>query len=474
MASIKKRGKNYLIIVSRGYDSQHKKIPPATITWRPDPTWRQDRIDKELVKAANDFENKVKNGHYLDGEKITFEEFAETWLRDHAEKQLKPKTIDWYKKMLDTRINKAIGHIKLAKLQPSHLIKFMNQLQDPGSNQNQKYKAKDGIRDVWKASGKKANKDFDRRTLTEVLTQRNVNFASAEKFAKLMEKKIKDLFDPVGDPQALSAVTVGHHLRCVSTIMSKAVEWQVVESNPCERVRAPKSDQKPIKFMEIDTAQDIIKAALELKDIQLQTIILLFLYAGIRRAELSGLQWPDIDLDKGTITIKRTVQQLPHRGYVEGEPKTASGVRMISISSDLIVQMRAFRTWYLQERLKAGDQWQGKEREQAKGSGQDFQPVEWMITTWNGYPLSPTTVYHRVKQFLIDNGQGEMTVHALRHSNISLLLSQGVDLITASRRAGHAKPSTTANIYAHALRRPDEDAADKLNDLLKPSKKTAN
>ena len=62
-----------------------------------------------------------------------------------------------------------------------------------------------------------------------------------------------------------------------------------------------------------------------------------------------------------------------------------------------------------------------------------------------------------------------MTVHGLRHTNISLMLAQGIDLITASRRAGYAKSSITADIYAYAMKKSDEAAADKLDALLNPS-----
>ena len=230
--------------------------------------------------------------------------------------------------------------------------------------------------------------------------------------------------------------------------------------------------------MEIDEAQAVIKAAMKLDNIQIKTAILVFLYTGIRKSELTGLQWPDMDLEKGIISINRIVQQIDGRGLVVGTPKTDSGARSISISSDLVSQLRHYKLWQNTQKVKTGDQWQKKECEMWVSGGtekdprnaEDFQPIEWVFTGSAGYPIHPSTTYHWIKKFLTDNGHPDnMTVHGLRHTNISLLLSQGVDLITVSRRAGHAKPSITADIYAHALKKPDENAAEKLNDLFSSS-----
>lgn len=465
MASIEKRGKSYRFKVSNGYRSDGTKIVER-MTWTPPEDMKPAKADKEAERLAEKFEQKVKNGQYLDGEKITFAEFVDMWIDDYAEKQLRPKSVHWYKQMLLGRIVPAIGHITLSKLQPSHLIKLRNALQEPDLNQNFKYKAKPGIRDIWKQADKKHKDKIERHTLTAILTGKNINKDTAKTFSDIANKNITDLFDQVGEAKPLSDNTVRHYLRCVSSVLSVAVEWQLIESNPCSRVRPPKVSQTAIKYLEIDEAQRIIDAAMKIDDIRIQTAVLVFLYTGIRKGELTGLQWSDIDMDNQTMSIERALQSIPKQGLVMTDTKTESGERMVSLSSGLIDQLRRYKTWQNQERLKIGDRWQWREHEQAQEEGKTWQPVDWVFTGLDGYPLHPATTYHKIKAFLRDNGHPEMTVHGLRHSNISLLLSQGVDLITAARRAGHAKPSTTANIYAHALKKPDEDAADKLDDLF--------
>lgn len=481
MASIKKRGKSYLIIVSCGYGANKEKLS-ASMTWTPPEGMKEKTADKEANKIGNDFEAKVKRGHFLQGEKVTFKEFCETWFKDHADKQLKPKTLESYHYMLNSRILPAIGHHTLADIKPPILIKLLNALQDD-LNENNRYQAKEGIREVWKASGlKRAGAGVSRDTLTQILQSRHVSLATAERFAAALKLPFDSLFGPAEIEKKLSARTVGYYLRCISTILSTAVVWQLIESNPCDRVKAPKVVQKKIKYLEVEETEALIRAAMGLTDWRTRAAFLTFLMTGIRKGELCGLRWSDFDLDKGQISINRTIQQIDGQGLVEGSPKSDSGERTFSISAGLVAQLRSYRDWQQFEIRRQGDRWQRKERElwvsQAPGSEKpdpsQFVPVDWVFASGTGYPLHPSTVYHWIKAFLIDQGHPDMTVHGLRHSNISHQLSQGIDLITVSRRAGHAKPSITADIYAHALKRPDEAAAEKLDELFGPSMKNIN
>lgn len=468
MASIRKRGKSYLLIVSCGYDADHKK-KTVTMTWKPPPGTSPVVVDQEAKRQAELFEQKVKDGHYYVGDNISFAEFVTTWLREHAEKQLRPKTVHWYRQMLLGRVVPEIGHIALSRLQPLHLIKLRNKLLEEDLNQHIRYRAKPGIRKIWKYSRPRHADGIERHTCTAVLTGQIISKKTASHFSALVGQKVDNVFEQVDDVRPLSGNTVRHYLRCVSAVLSVAVAWQLIESNPCRRVKLPKVTQKSIKFLEIDDAQKVVDAAMKLVDIRIRMAVLVFLYTGIRKGELTGLQWSDIDMNANTLSISRALQSIPGQGLVVSDPKTGSGKRMFSLSPDLIVQLRRYRTWQNQERLRIGIRWQRQAYEQAKAAGRAWQPVDWVFAGLDGYPLHPTTIYHKIKAFLKDNGHPDMTVHGLRHSNISLLLSQGVDLITAARRAGHAQPSTTANIYAHALRKPDIAAADIINDLFHTS-----
>lgn len=148
MASIKKRGDNsYRITVSCGYDIKGKKLSKnKTITLEPGLTDKQ--INKELQKQAALFEKEVENGTYLDGSKITFADFTERWIKDYAEKQLQPKTLHRYLDMLNSRILPALGHIKLEKLQPTHLLQFYDNLGESGIRRDVRYSIKPEFDDL--------------------------------------------------------------------------------------------------------------------------------------------------------------------------------------------------------------------------------------------------------------------------------------------------------------------------------------
>ncbi|MDF2651671.1 MAG: site-specific recombinase XerD [Paenibacillus sp.] len=130
MASIEKRSATtYRITVNCGYDSSWRKLRKyKTITLPPKLSERQKQ--KELQREAILFEQQVQRGTYLEGEKVTFSEFSDKWLVDYVEKQLAPATFKQYRTRLEQRILPALGHYKLAKLQPHHLIEFYSSLAD--------------------------------------------------------------------------------------------------------------------------------------------------------------------------------------------------------------------------------------------------------------------------------------------------------------------------------------------------------
>ena len=102
-------------------------------------------------------------------------------------------------------------------------------------------------------------------------------------------------------------------------------------------------------------------------------------------------------------------------------------------------------------RLNAGDQWIDTDR---------------LFTQWNGLPIYPDTITEWFPKFLERSGLPRVTLHSLRHSNATLMIAEGVDIRTVSNRLGHAQTSTTLNIYSHALKSRDQDAAEKLDAVL--------
>ena len=131
MATVEKRGDNYRITASAGYNADGKQIR-KTMTWKPAPNMTEKQIAKELERQKALFDDKVKNGQYLNGN-IKFKDFAELWFRDYGKEHLRERTYLRYVE-LSERTYAAIGHLRLDKIQPHHLLDFYKQLAEPGQN----------------------------------------------------------------------------------------------------------------------------------------------------------------------------------------------------------------------------------------------------------------------------------------------------------------------------------------------------
>ena len=295
MATIEKRGGSYRIKVSCGYGLDGKQLVKS-ITWKPQENLTAKQIEKELKRQAVLFEEKCKTGQFIDGN-IRFAEFAERWFTDYAEKQLKKKTIARYKSMMK-RINSAIGNIKLDKLQPHHLLEFYSSLEEDGIREDTKYKPCVDFKQKFKELGLTKTRlsqstSISIGVLNSCTLGKNVSRKSAEAICKALNCPIEDLFTKC-EGSKLSSKTINHHHRLISSILSTAVQWQILFSNPCERVKPPKIERKEAKYLDDKETAKLLEL-LEDAPFMYQVIIQLFLYTGFRRGELCGLEWNDVD-----------------------------------------------------------------------------------------------------------------------------------------------------------------------------------
>ena len=148
MATVTRRGKSYSIRVSCGYDMTGRQIIKS-MTWKPRPDMTDAQAEKEAQRQAVLFEEKCRTGQVLQGN-VRFADFAEIWLRDYAAKQVRPTTFDRYKSMLP-RINAAIGHIRLDRLQPHHLMQFYANLEEAGTREDSKQRFKGDLKEMLRA-----------------------------------------------------------------------------------------------------------------------------------------------------------------------------------------------------------------------------------------------------------------------------------------------------------------------------------
>ena len=148
MATTQKRGDGYRITVSCGYDLSGKQIRRTT-TWKPEPGMTARQIEKELARQAVLFEERCKTGQVLDGG-VKFADFAEQWFEDYGKTRLRPTSYRRYRSLLP-RVNAAIGHIRLDRLQPHHLIALYKNLQESGIRTDVKYRPAQDIQAIMHA-----------------------------------------------------------------------------------------------------------------------------------------------------------------------------------------------------------------------------------------------------------------------------------------------------------------------------------
>lgn len=395
MATARKKGRGYEIRVSCGIDINGKKLGKSKI-WIPDNGMTQKQIEKEHARQKVLFEEEVKNGICPDN-KIRFVDFSKRWMDEYAKVNLTIKTYTRYEIYLK-RINQGIGHLKLKDITPLQLNAFYRSLGADGVNQRKRY-------------------------------DENGNLINN---GKLAPKTILD-----------------HH-RVISKILATAVKWGLLEKNVAMRADPPKVPHREISYLNEQEVREML-TLLEQEPIQYQTMITLLVYTGIRRGELCGLEWKDIDFENQVMHVVRSAQYIGNKTVITKEPKTKSGIRHFSLSIHACILLKRYKRWQLEQKFNAGDQWTESDR---------------LFTSWNGKPIHPDTITDWFSKFIKRSELPYVTLHSLRHTNATLMIAEGTDVCTVSRRLGHANTATTLNIYAHALKSKDREAADTLDNVL--------
>lgn len=451
MATIRKRGNSYQIRVSCGYNAKGEQVV-KTKTYKPTPGMTEKQIEKEVTKQAALFEERCQNGLHIDGN-IKLSEFMELWFKDYAEKQLKTKTVRNYSE-LSKRINQALGHIRLTKLQPHHIIEFYDQLQTKNIRLDTKYKAVKDIKFLLKEKGYTQSEFCKTANIgQETLRTAMKGGCIAEKSANKIQAALEDdsVFTSVYRSETLSAKTIQNYHRFLSSMLSTAVKWQILLNNPCDRVKPPRVKRKEALYMDEHQAQDLL-SKLEKEPLQFKTLITLLLFSGMRRSEAMGMEWTDIDFENSIIHIQKSSLYTPEKGIFDDTTKNETSARVIKVPENCIKLLKQHKTEQQKMQLLSGDQW---------------QPSSKVFTQKNGKPMHPDTATAWFSKFLKRNNLPQIHLHSLRHTNASLLIASGTNIRTVAKRLGHATPATTANIYSHAIQTADELASEKLNDILK-------
>jgi integrase len=249
----------------------------------------------------------------------------------------------------------------------------------------------------------------------------------------------------------LAAKTVGHVHRLLRRALGHALAWGIIQQNPAAIARPP---HVPDTEVEIPSEEEITTTLKRLKDRnrQLYVLAVVTLASGVRRGELCALCWKDFDGHAGLLKIERALETTTAEGLRIKAPKTKHGRRTVSLSTFAIEALR--------------DHWkaQGAER-LALGRGR-AAPDNLIFAMPDGSPLRPNTLSKEwLRATTIAVGR-PISLHSLRHHHASNLIRAGVDILSISRRLGHASAAITLGVYGHLYPSADDKAARAIEEIL--------
>jgi integrase len=253
-----------------------------------------------------------------------------------------------------------------------------------------------------------------------------------------------------GRPLATRTVAAAH--RVLRLLLARAVTNELLPRNVAAVVKPPKVEDREIAILQADQIAAVLAP---LAGHTLEPIAILALGSGARRGEILALRWQDLDLDVATIRIERSLEQT-RAGLRFKAPKTKHGRRTVALPAFAIEAMRSHRRRVLELRIALG---LGKPDTEAL-----------VFCRLDGNPMPPNDLSRDWRRFVKARKLPLVAFHALRHTHVSALISCGVDLLTISRRIGHASPVITLRVYAHMFQNNDAAAAGAIENALRTGK----
>lgn len=456
MANIRKiEGKNgtsYKITVTRGRDSNGKQIRHY-LTWTPEPKMTKRQIEKELQKAAFEFEKNIDCGFAVDNRQ-TFSEYARYVIDLKEQAGAKHRTIHSYRKLL-LRIDPAIGHIKLVDLKPQHLNVFYKNLSETGIRDvAEKAKVKVDLSVILKAHGFSKERlavaaGISTTTLSAAIKGDKITKIKAQAISDAIGEDLHTLFNTEKDTRPLSNKTITEYHRLISTVLNQAEKEMLVQFNAASKATPPKLEKNEAETFQPEEVEQI-RDCLEQEPIKWRTATHLLLITGARRGEIMGLKWDNVDWDSNQIKIDRASLYSSDRGIYEDTTKTYT-VRFIKLPVETMELLQKYRCWYIEQQLMNGDRWNN---------------TGYLFVQNNGKAMSPDSLTNWLRKFAVRYNLPNVHPHKFRHTMASLLYYNGLDSISISKRLGHAKVSTTTDIYSHIIKQAEERASECIADVV--------
>ena len=246
----------------------------------------------------------------------------------------------------------------------------------------------------------------------------------------------------------VSARTASYARTVLRIAMQDATMLGLVAANPVDRTRGPRQEPRKVAAFTLEQCEALFARA---TGSRLEPLLRFAAFSGLRRGEVLGLRWADVDMQAGTVSVRQSRVALAGKSTVHA-PKTEAGTRTITVPGAALDALRARWAQQAADRLKAGAAWRDE---------------GWVFATAAGGPLDPNNVSRDFRRLRDAARLQKEPFHALRHTAVSVQLAAGVPLEVASKRIGHKRTALTADTYGHMLPQADQAAAGKVDDFLR-------
>lgn len=257
-----------------------------------------------------------------------------------------------------------------------------------------------------------------------------------------------------GKEGGLSSQTIHHMNKVIRGSLTQAVLEGKILRNPADNVKLPRMKRKPIHPMNKDQVSTFLTA---IQDEPLYPVFITAIGTGLRRGEILGLKWKDVDLEKNFITVKRSLLFVDGHPQMQEDTKTSGSKRSVSMPEPVSKALTAHKKRQKEALLKLGH----------KLSEKDF------VFTWeSGELISPNYVYSKFKKLLVAHNLPKISFHDLRHTFATILLDTGVHPKIVADMLGHSTVRITLDTYSHVSPDMQARAAEHLGEVLNGKSET--
>lgn len=279
-----------------------------------------------------------------------------------------------------------------------------------------------------------------------------------DKRIKLIDLKpyhIQSFYTMKIEKDKVTANTIHHYHANIHKALNYAVKTERLKYNPSDKVELPKKQKHIANFYTVSELKTLLKFS---KGSPIEPVVLLAAWFGLRRGEIIGLRWIDIDFNNKTLYINGTIKDKGESGskiknmYYELSAKTSSSIRSFPMPDSAVKYLTELKM--KQEKFK-------KDNRAYNHKWDDFVCVK-----SDGNLLSLEYVSRAFPKLCESAGLKRLKLHELRHSNISMLLENGASMKELQEWAGHSSYSTTANIYSHVQAKTKTKLTQSVENLL--------